>query len=79
MSSPLRDGAGRRTKPVAQVFTELLQLRLTPDQRDAVASLAAEEQRPVAVMARLLIERGLTMTQRNDVAKRAIAARKSGR
>jgi hypothetical protein len=65
---------------MAQVYTELLQLRLTPDQRDAVASLAAEEQRPVAVMARLLIERGLTRTdQRNDAAKRAIAARKSGR
>lgn len=65
---------------MAQVYTELLQLRLTPDQRDAVAALAAEEQRPVAVMARLLIERGLSMTdQRNAVAARAIVARRRTR
>ena len=42
-----------------QVYTELLQLRLTPELRGEVAALAAEEQRPVSVMARLLIERAL--------------------
>ena len=41
------------------IFTCLLRLRVTPALRDAVAAQAAVEQRPVAAMARLLIERAL--------------------
>lgn len=41
------------------IFTCLLQLRVTPALREAVATQAAVERRPVAAMARLLIERAL--------------------
>lgn len=56
-----------------QVYTELLQLRLTPELRREVAALAAEEQRPVSVMARLLIERAVRVAK--DATERAAEKR----
>jgi hypothetical protein len=49
-----------------RVYTDQVVIRLTPQQQDAIASLAAEEQRPLATMARLLIERGMSMTEQRN-------------
>jgi hypothetical protein len=42
-----------------KVYTEPLMLRLTPEQHKKLSARAAQEERPVAQMARLLLDRAL--------------------
>lgn len=58
-------------------YTEVIPLRLSPELKDQVAALAADEQRPLASMLRILVERGMSMTDlRNNAATKARKARK---
>lgn len=60
-----------------RVFTEMTMVRLSPELKDQVAALAAEEQRPLASMLRILVERGMSMTDmRNNAATKARKTRK---